>query len=240
MHWHMTHLSDIQFYATPEHDCSYISHTQAKTLFINPQQSIDQNVYTELCELGFRRSGTHIYRPHCGTCTACISIRIPVDLFILSKSQQRVVNKNRDVLVTEVHSRYTDEYYALYQEYINIRHKDGDMYPARRDQFQSFLVESQQLNRFFEFRLTTGQLIAVANMDILSGSLSAVYTFYDPSLEKRSLGTFAILWQIREAQKRGLDFLYLGYWVDNCQKMQYKTSFKPMELLINGQWLQAT
>jgi arginine-tRNA-protein transferase len=236
----MTHLTEIQFYSTPEHDCSYISDTKAKTLFINPQDKIDQNVYTQLSELGFRRSGTHIYRPHCDNCTACISIRIPVQYFKYSKSQQRVINKNKDMQVEEVNCHFSDEYYQLYEKYINIRHKDGDMYPPSVDQFKSFLVESKQLSRFFEFRLPNGQLVAVANMDILKGSLSAVYTFYDPDLVKRSLGTFAILWQIKESQKRGLNFLYLGYWVDSCQKMKYKTAFKPMELLINGKWLQAS
>jgi arginine-tRNA-protein transferase len=236
----MTHLTEIQFYSTPEHDCSYLSDTKAKTLFINPQDKIDQNVYTQLSELGFRRSGTHIYRPHCDNCTACISIRIPVQHFKHSKSQQRVINKNKDIQIEEVNCHFSDEYYKLYEKYINIRHKDGDMHPPSTDQFKSFLVESKQLSRFFEFRLPNGQLVAVASMDILKGSLSAVYTFYDPDFVKRSLGTFAILWQINESKKRGLNFLYLGYWVDSCQKMKYKTAFKPMELLINGKWLQAS
>ncbi|MEH6444259.1 MAG: arginyltransferase [Oceanospirillaceae bacterium] len=236
----MTQLTELQFYATPEHDCSYISELKAKTLFIDPKTDIDQIVYTQLSELGFRRSGTHIYRPHCDDCQSCISIRVAGNDFKMSNSQRRVFNKNKDITVTKVSAQFTDEYYALYEKYINTRHQDGDMHPPSEEQFKSFLVDSKQNSSFLEFRLPMGELIAIANIDTLEKSLSAVYTFFDPSLTKRSLGTFAILWQILEVQRSGLNYLYLGYWVQDCQKMKYKTDFRPMELLINGKWLQAT
>ncbi|MCJ8340929.1 MAG: arginyltransferase [Pseudomonadales bacterium] len=235
----MIQLTELQFFATPEHDCSYLSGLKAKTLFIDPNDKIEQRVYTQLSELGFRRSGKHIYRPHCDNCQACMSIRLPVQLFDISKSQRRVLNKNRDLIISKAIPQYTDEYYDLYQEYIQVRHVDGDMYPPSKDQFINFLVESTQQSCFYEFRQPDGKLVAVANMDILEGSLSAVYTFFDPKLTKRSLGSFAILWQIAQARRLKLDYLYLGYWVENCQKMKYKTDYKPMQLLINGKWLLA-
>jgi len=205
----MIQLTELQFFATPEHDCSYLTGLKAKTLFIDPNDKIEQQVYTQLSELGFRRSGRHIYRPHCDSCQACISIRLPVRLFKMSKSQKRVMNKNRDLIISRVQPQYTDEYYQLYQEYIQIRHVDGDMYPPSKDQFTSFLVESSQQSCFYEFRQPNGKLVAVANVDILQGALSAVYTFFDPHLAKRSLGSFAILWQINEDQRLKLDYLYL-------------------------------
>ncbi len=232
----MTQLTELQFYATPEHDCSYISDLKAKTLFIDPKSDIDQKVYSQLSELGFRRSGTHIYRPHCEDCKSCISIRIPAKSFRMSKSQRRIYNRNKDLIATKTPTHFSDEHYALYEKYINTRHKDGDMYPPSKDQFKSFLVDSKQQSYFIEFRTPDGELQAVSNMDQLEGSHSAVYTFYNPSEPKRSLGTFAILWQLEEIKKSALSYLYLGYWVEECQKMKYKTSFRPLELLISGRW----
>lgn len=235
----MKQLTELQFYATAEHNCSYIEETKAKTLFIDPKEEVSNLVYSQLSELGFRRSGTHIYRPHCDNCKACISIRIPTINFKATTSQRRVINKNKDLIMTEKTTFFTQENYALYQQYINTRHIDGDMFPPSEEQFKSFLVDSNQLSSFIEFRLPSGKLIAVACMDTLANSLSAVYTFFDPSQSKRSLGTFAILWQIEEVKRRQLEYLYLGYWVESCQKMKYKTDYRPMELLINGRWVQA-
>jgi arginine-tRNA-protein transferase len=232
----MTQLTELQFYSTPEHDCSYIADLKAKTLFIDPKSKIDQKVYSQLSELGFRRSGTHIYRPHCEDCKSCISIRIPAKFFKMSKSQKRIFNRNKDLKAKKVSTRFTDEYYALYETYINTRHKDGDMYPPSIEQFKSFLVDSKQQSYFIEFRSEDGALQAIANMDQLEDSHSAVYTFYNPLEPKRSLGTFAILWQLEEIKKSKLNYLYLGYWVEECQKMKYKTAFSPLELLINGRW----
>ena len=81
--------------------------------------------------------------------------------------------------------------------------------------------------------------MALAVTDVLETGLSAVYTFYDPNEQYRSLGTFAILWQIAETRRRELPFLYLGYWVRQAERMRYKTQFRPLELLIEGEWLLA-
>jgi leucyl-tRNA---protein transferase len=109
------------------------------------------------------------------------------------------------------------------------------MYPPSRDQFSTFLVRDLPFSRFYEFRLE-GRLLAVAVTDLLPNGLSAVYTFYDPDEERRSLGRYCILWQISEASRLGLDAVYLGYWIKNCKKMNYKTEYRPIELLINQRW----
>ena len=110
------------------------------------------------------------------------------------------------------------------------------MYPPSREQFNTFLVRDLNFSRFYEFRLA-GRLVAVAVTDVLPNGLSAVYTFYDPSEERRSLGRFAILWQIQEAARLGLRAVYLGYWIKNCRKMNYKTEYRPIELLVNQRWI---
>lgn len=232
----MTSLARLKFYATQPHACSYLPDEQATTLFLDPSQPMDVQVYAELSDMGFRRSGDHLYRPHCQRCTACIPARIPADGFQLNRQQKRILKRNVDLKVSNVRPSFTEEYYALYASYIEQRHADGDMYPPSRDQFHTFLVRDLPFSRFYEFRLE-GRLLAVAVTDLLPNGLSAVYTFYDPSEERRSLGRFAILWQVSEAARLGLKAIYLGYWIKNCRKMNYKTEYRPIELLVNQRWI---
>ncbi|RVU32918.1 arginyltransferase [Neptunomonas marina] len=234
----MTDLKELHFFATPEHDCSYIEGYKAKTLFVDPQSDVSDSAYSQLSDLGFRRSGKHIYRPHCDHCQACISVRIPLTHFKPSKSHRRIINKNKDLRIEIKAPYYSDELFKLYQRYINERHHDGDMFPPSEEQFVGFLVESNQTSEFVEFYLED-QLIAVAVVDVLQQGLSATYTFYDPSeaLNKRSLGSYAILWQLQACESRQLPYLYLGYWVQACRKMSYKVNYRPLEFLIDGRWI---
>ncbi|WP_067869580.1 arginyltransferase [Neptuniibacter marinus] len=233
----MSNLRTLHFYATPEHDCSYLENKIAKTLFVDPQVELDQSTYSQLSDLGFRRSGKHVYRPHCDDCRACISVRIPLAVYSFSKSQKRILAKNKDIYATTHAPSFTEEYYSLYSRYINKRHQDGDMFPPSSEQFTSFLVEGAEHTQFIEFRDATDTLVAVSVIDTLEKGLSAIYTFFDPSLPKRSLGTFCILWQLQFCQQNNLNYLYLGYWVKNCRKMSYKISFRPFELLLEDQWV---
>lgn len=234
----MSNLRTLRFYATPEHDCSYLPDRQARTLFVDPRAAIDRHLYTQLSDLGFRRSGGHIYRPHCEGCQACISVRIPVDAFRPSKTQRRIANRNTDLIVSSSSCVFTEEYYDLYQRYICRRHADGDMYPPSEDQFINFLTEGGIDSCFYEFRTSAGRLLAVAVSDRLDHGLSALYTFYDPDEDKRSLGVYAVLWQIQQARRLELPYLYLGYWVRECRKMNYKIAYSPLEMLKNGEWQQ--
>lgn len=235
----MTDLAQLKFYATQPHSCSYLPEERATTLFLDPQKSIDSTTYSQLSDLGFRRSGDHLYRPHCQSCNACIACRIPVEQFIPTRQQRRISRRNTDLEVREQPPLMTDEIYQLYARYIEARHGDGDMYPPSRDQFSSFLVRDLPFCRFLTFRLE-GRLVAVAVTDLLDNGLSAVYTFYDPDLPKRSLGRFAILWQIEETRRRGLHAVYLGYWIKSCRKMNYKTEYRPLEMLANQRWILIT
>lgn len=233
----MSNLRTLRFYATPEHDCSYLPDRQARTLFVDPRAEIDRHLYSQLSDLGFRRSGGHVYRPHCDGCQACISVRIPVERFKPSRAQRRIENRNADLIIQTAPCMLTDEYYSLYDRYIRQRHADGDMYPPSEDQFINFLTEGGSESCFYEFRTQDdNRLVAIAVSDRLDQGLSALYTFYDPDEHRRSLGGFAILWQIRQAQYFKLPYLYLGYWVKECRKMNYKTAYSPLEMLLNGEW----
>ena len=232
----VTHrLADLHFFATPAHDCSYLDGRQAITLFADPHADIDTAVYSALSAVGFRRSGAHIYRPHCQACQACIPVRVLVNESRLNRRQQRIRKKNLDLDVTIRPPLLTNEYFELFENYIRERHADGDMFPADREQFQSFLVNGRAEARFVEFRLA-GRLLAVAVMDILDSALSAIYTFFDPAETQRSLGTYAILWQLEECRRQTKIWLYLGYWIEECQKMNYKSEYTPQERYIDNRW----
>ena len=231
----MTDLSTIRLFATHPHNCSYLRDQHATTVFVDPNEPMNAELYSQLSELGFRRSGGHVYRPKCETCQACIPARIPVDSFESTRQQRRCWKRNQDIQVTVLDSIDTNEHYRLYERYIDERHSDGDMYPATRAQFRSFLTREWGVTQYLEFRLN-GALAGISVCDRMSNALSAVYTYFDPDLHRRSLGTFAILLQIDQAQRLDLQYVYLGYWIKACPKMSYKTQFRPLELMVNKRW----
>lgn len=233
----MTDLSQLRFFVTPEHDCSYLDGQQAATLFVDPSVDISAELNGQLSAQGFRRSGKHLYRPHCRNCNACIPARIPVDLFRPGRTQQRILRRNADLQHSITPVRLDDEIYALYERYISQRHADGDMFPPSRGQFEDFLLHDLPFTRFHEFRLD-GRLVAVAVTDHLPNALSAVYTFYDPDLPQRSLGRQAILQQIDSCRALELPHLYLGYWIRECRKMSYKGEYRPLEVLVSRNWVR--
>lgn len=231
----MSNLSTLRFFTTPAHNCSYLEDRQATTLFVDPQARITPELYSELSLMGFRRSGDFLYRPHCAGCNACIPARIPVNRFQARRRHRRTWKANADIQARREPARFDPEYYQLYARYIERRHVDGDMYPPSEEQFQSFLMSSWSDTRFYGFR-RGDELLGVAVTDRLEDGLSAVYTFFHPDFTERSLGNLAILWQIEECRRLGLPYLYLGYWVRECEKMAYKSDFHPLEILIDGVW----
>ncbi|WP_251976794.1 arginyltransferase [Salinicola avicenniae] len=228
---------DLRFFLTVPHPCSYLEGREATTLFLDPQESLAPEVYDALTLLGFRRSGSNLYRPHCEACSACISVRIPVDDFIPSRTQRKLMRRNADLTLRLRPVEFNEEHYDLYAAYIRARHADGDMHPPSREQYRMFLTRSHPFAKLMEFRLGD-HLIAVAATDLLSHGLSAIYTFFDPDplFERRSLGSYAILSQIELARKRHLPHVYLGYWIRDCQKMRYKGDYQPLEYLNGGRW----
>lgn len=228
-------LATIKFFVTPTHKCSYLPREDATTLFADPKVVAQRGTYSELSELGFRRSGNYLYRPHCKRCDACIAVRIPANHFSQNKRHRRIWRKNQDLEISQVASTYTKEHYEMYARYICHKHSDGDMYPPSINQYESFLLSDWGTTQFIEFR-KDGQLIAVAVTDIISSGLSAVYTFYEPEFHQRSLGVLAVLWQIEEVKRLKLPALYLGYWIKECDKMRYKEEFSPLEMFVDNRW----
>ena len=219
---------------TPPHDCQYLPNQQEQLLVLLDETLLTPTGYEPLLSAGFRRSGSDVYRPRCATCNACQSLRLAPSQFKASRSQKRIRRLNRDV---KIHVAREDkpEYFQLYERYINQRHQDGTMYPASHEQYASFVLCEWLSPLFIECWLDDN-LVAVAVTDELSQALSAIYTFYEPRLSHRSLGTFAILSQIQLGIELNKHWLYLGYQVDDCQKMNYKQHFRPHQRFIAGQW----
>jgi arginyl-tRNA--protein-N-Asp/Glu arginylyltransferase len=235
---------DMKFGITTTFACSYLPEQDEKLLIFMSDTQPTMLEYDYLISAGFRRSGTQVYRPHCGSCNACESIRLPVNTFTPSKSQKRVMKRNQDLTIRVSHHD-KPEYYSLYESYINQRHADGSMYPATLEQYEGFVLSPWNSALFIEFyttdQHTTGEhaneeLVGVAVTDNLVSSLSALYTFFKPEEQHRSLGNFAILQQIKLAKSLNKAFLYLGYQIDACQKMSYKRNFLPHERFFNDKW----
>jgi arginyl-tRNA--protein-N-Asp/Glu arginylyltransferase len=227
----------IALYLTGEHDCSYLPDLAARTLFVDPLARIDAAAFQSLLEQGFRRSGSHIYRPACRCCRACISLRLPVEGFEPNRSQRRNFRLNApQVRVTDRAPTFQPEHFALYRRYLQARHPEGAMAEGTGENYRDFLVDPWGgETRLLEFRLDE-RLMAVAVTDVTPGGLSAVYTFFDPDLSDRAPGTFAILCQIEAAKGLGLPYLYLGYWIEACGKMSYKSNFRPLDAWNGREW----
>ena len=230
-------VRDLRFFLTVPHACSYLPGKEATTLFLDPQESPVPGVYDSLSLLGFRRSGRHLYRPHCEGCNACRSVQIPVNDFRANRTQRKVWRRNADIETRVIPARFDAAHYALYADYIRQRHADGDMFPPSRDQYRTFLTLEEPYAHLLEMYLE-GELVAVAAFDQLEHGLSAIYTFFkvDEALERRSFGTLAILKLIELCQEKRLPHLYLGYWIEECRKMRYKQAFSPIELLDGRHW----
>ena len=229
----------LRFFATPPHACSYLSDRDAVTVYVDPESPKDKNVYSNLSRHGFRRSGEQIYVPQCTNCSACVPVRIPVGDFVARRAHNRTAKRNADLDVAVRPAQFDPEHFALYERYIKARHAGGGMDNPTPDEYLQFLTSSWCDTRFIEFR-AEGRLLAVAVTDVLLDGLSAVYTFFDPAAARRGLGVYAVLWQIEEAKRRQLDWLYLGYWVAGSPKMNYKVEYQPQQHLREGRWVPTT
>jgi len=216
------------------HACGYLPDRHARSAFVDPTFPLEPSLYGALLDQGFRRSGDYAYRPMCMNCRACQSARIVSEAFVPDRAQKRCWKRNGDLRLS-ISGRLTDEHYALYRRYLAARHHNGGMDPEDVDAFREFLACGWGATEFWEFRAEQ-QLVAVAVVDRIPRGLSAVYTFFEPDLSTRGLGTYAILSQIERAKAEQLPHVYLGYWVPGSAKMDYKRRFQPLEVLRGGQW----
>ncbi|MCX8503907.1 MAG: arginyltransferase [Beijerinckiaceae bacterium] len=237
-----------QFFMTAPNTCGYLPDKVERKVFTHLVGMRAAALNDLLTQAGFRRSQTIAYRPACDQCSACVSVRVPVDEFEPSRNMKRVLEANSDLVGLTIPNKATSEQYSLFRSYLGDRHSDGGMIDMSVLDFSLMIEDSHVDTRLIEYRRRgpdtfingrgTGPLIATALTDILSDGLSMVYSFFDPELSDRSLGTYMILDHIHRTKKQGLPYLYLGYWINGSKKMDYKARFKPQERLgLNG-WMR--
>ncbi len=230
-----------QFFLTPGGPCPYLPGKVERKVFARLNGTLAQPLNEALTHSGFRRSQMIAYRPACDGCSACVSVRIVVDKFDISRTQRRIAKRNTDLRRFEVPAEATREQFALLRTYLDSRHSGGGMSDMGLFDYVAMVEETPVDTHIIEFRRNTadgsrGAIVGCALTDVLRDGLSMVYSFFHPGEDARSLGTYMILDHVREAKARGLPYVYLGYWVRGSEKMDYKARFKPLEALGPEGW----
>lgn len=240
----MTHhfpTRQLRFFLTAPSPCPYLPGREERKVFAHLPASDGATVNDSLTQVGFRRSQNIAYRPACESCAACVSARLPVRDYVFSRSERKVLARNEDLARHLVEAEATMEQFDLLRRYLNTRHAEGGMADMTWPDYVAMVEDTAVRTHVIEYRAPSqdrgpGDLIACVLVDVMSDGLSLVYSFYNPDLPKRSLGSFMILDHVVQAGLVGLPFVYLGYWVPGSEKMAYKARFSPLEILKPGGW----
>jgi leucyl-tRNA---protein transferase len=230
-----------QFFITASGPCPYLPGRMERKVFTHLVGPDSKQLNSQLSQGGFRRSQNIAYRPACDGCGSCVSVRVPVATFDWTKSFRRTLKRNDDISSTVMPAKARSEHYSLFRTYIDHRHGEGGMADMTVLDFAAMVDDTLVDSRIIEYRIPTayqpsGELIAAVLVDLLNDGVSLIYSFYDPELEKRSLGTFIILDMIRRTARMGLHYVYLGFWISESHKMNYKSRFLPQERLSANGW----
>jgi arginine-tRNA-protein transferase len=227
-----------QFYTTGAAPCPYLDgRTERRIYTLLRRHPQEQEVFDRLSEAGFRRSQNLMYRPACPGCDACIPVRIPVDRFVPSRNERKLLKRNADLSVRTAPALATAEHWELFRRYLEARHGDGGMAAMTRTDFEAMVSDWTVASLLLEGRDSQGRLVAVSLTDRLASGYSGVYKFFEPNEQRRSLGTWTILQLLEKARADGLPYVYLGYWIAGSEKMDYKARFRPMEQLTAQGWV---
>lgn len=224
------------FYTTAPLPCPYLPGRTERKVVTELAGADAEGLHDRLSRAGFRRSHNIAYSPVCPGCQACIPIRIDARAFEPDRTQRRVARDNAGITAAEMPPRASAEQFSLFNRYQKVRHADGDMAAMGFYDYRAMVEDTPISSSIVELRDGADRLLGACLTDRLSDGLSAVYSFYDPGEEKRSIGTYIVLWLIARARELGLPYVYLGYWVPESRKMAYKARFRPSEVLMGGSW----
>ena len=233
-----------EFYITSPQPCPYLPGRLERKLFTHLNREKPGFLVDNLLKGGFRRSQNIAYMPYCDACSACVPVRILVDEFEAKRSQRRNTRDNLDLVATRMRAAPSSEQYSLFRDYIEARHADGGMAEMSVLDY-SLMVEDSVVETFVtEYRRKPDEngeapLLGVSLCDRLSDGISMVYSFFDPDVPARSLGTYMILDHVNYAREQGYKFVYLGYWIEGSRKMRYKERFQPQERLTSKGWVRS-
>jgi leucyl-tRNA---protein transferase len=231
----LTHFPQY-FYQTREHPCPYIPGQIEQRLVALLNTQDPSAFYNELSRVGFRRSHNLAYCPACRACSACKPVRIDTAGFVASRSIRRLDQINADLTVRVVQPIATQEQYQLFTRYQQARHSDSEMAAMNLAEFRVMIECSPIDTVLVSLRDPAGTLVASCLSDVLDDGISAVYSFFEPELPKRSLGTFLVRQLVKRVRRTGGRYVYLGYWIAQSPKMGYKTRFHPLEALGPAGW----
>ncbi|MDP3658449.1 arginyltransferase [Phenylobacterium sp.] len=231
----------LRFFLTAPSACPYLPGRFERKVFAHLPLSDGAVVNDSLTQVGFRRSQNIAYRPACESCQSCVSARIPASDYVFSRSERRTLARNEDLERHLVEAEATMEQFDLLRRYLGARHADGGMAEMTWPDFVAMVEDTAVRTHLMEYRVRSrdggpGDLVACALVDLMSDGLSLVYSFYDPGMARRSLGSFVILDHVIQACLTSLPYVYLGYWVRGSAKMNYKVRFSPLELLKPEGW----
>ena len=232
-----------RFFVTSPAPCPYLPGRNERKVFTELKGPHADSLNDALSRIGFRRSQTVAYRPSCLDCNACVSVRVVADEFVPSSSQKRAMKAHGDLIVTVCRPWSTNEQFELLQRYLSVRHPDGGMTTMDEVDFADMVEHTPVTSYVIEYRepsadgVTPGRLVGACLTDRQCDGLSMIYSFYDPHHEARAgLGNYIILDHIRRAREMGLGYVYLGYWVEGSDRMQYKVRYRPLEKLGRAGW----
>ena len=226
-----------QFFATSPVACPYVPARAERKLIVELGGRGTAPFYDDLSRAGFRRSHRFAYRPVCRACSSCVPVRIAVDRFAHTRSTRRIRNINRDLCVDLAPARATLEQFHLFLAYQRARHGDSEMASMNYGDYRGMVEDSPVRTRIAEFRDASHALVAASLIDLLDDGVSAVYSFFDPRRDKRSLGTWSILALVDECRRDCWPYVYLGYWIADSPKMAYKARFPALERLTPSGWI---
>lgn len=233
-----------RFYLTVPSTCPYLSDRVEQKIFTELKGPQASELNNSLSKVGFRRSQRVIYKPACDGCSQCLSVRILVDDFHPGRTMRRVSKKNSDLLETPLHAHATLEQYDLLKRYLDDRHSEGGMAGMTAMDYATMVEETPVDTFMVEYRKRDlepggkgyGTLLAACLTDVLDDGVSMIYSFYDPDQTDRSMGTHMILAHIEWARRLGLPYVYLGYWIQNSEKMNYKARYQPAQVYTDDGW----
>ncbi|KPK27672.1 MAG: hypothetical protein AMJ61_04740 [Desulfobacterales bacterium SG8_35_2] len=182
---------------------------------------------------GYRRNGNVVYNMNCSGCKACIPIRIAPKEFKPNRNQKRVWGKNQDVSVDIKPLTCSEENLALLEKFLAARYPGRESSPL--DYYTGFFLNHITSTVEFSYRVGP-KLIGVAIVDLSTTWLNVVFFYFDPDEKKRSPGTYNILYLIDFCLQKKIQFLYLGYWIEEVKAMRYKANFKPHYVLVDSAW----
>jgi leucyl-tRNA---protein transferase len=231
---------NLRFFLTAPSPCPYLPGRKERKVFTALDGLDAGPLHDVLTNAGFRRSQNIAYRPSCDACDACISARVPVERFIFNRRWRKIMLRNADLTRSLRPAQATEEQFKLLRRYLGSRHADGGMAEMTFSDYAAMVEESAVHTHIVEYRYSDGPkcgaLAAAALVDALGDGLSMVYSFFEPDDARRSLGVYTILDHIQQARASGFGYLYLGYWIPGSEKMNYKAEFRPLELLLGGEW----